>query len=308
MFSSISFKDGRPFFGGYFLDQVYTHAGVFHADDVFCSALIRCLYPDVKIHRCAVLPKNLPEGTLSFDLLGAPFDHHGTVRQRRRNGQIYSSFGLMWSSLGKALVPDLVTWQGVDTSLVQLIDCADNGGVPCFVSEMILGMNSESSDPNESFDAAVALAIQLLHVTLHKYDIISKALALIRPQLDAAANAGSVFVELPFYRADLVPYIRELAPTLKYIVSPDVAEPVVDPYAEKYVIRSLSRSVSFRPTVIKFCVDCAKSSGLSKILQPMDCGLTFVHPSGSMLVCRDRSIAQSFFSCHLNRLGLCPAI
>ena len=169
---------------------------------------------------------------------------------------------------------------------------------------MILGMNSESDDPMADFEAAVTMAIQILNVTLHKYDIISKSLAHIKPHLEAVAKTDSTFVELPFYRADLVPYMQELAPNLKYVVSPDVAEQVADPYAEKYAIRCLTRDVSFKPTVIKFCVDCAKTAGLDRIYQPRDCGLTFVHPSGTMLVCKNREVAQSFFLCHLNRLGI----
>lgn len=307
MFPSISFRDGRPFFGGYFLDHVYTHAGVFHADDVFCAALVFCLNPMVTVHRCSDLPCGLPAGTLSFDLLGATFDHHGQERLCRENGQLYSSFGLMWSTLGRSIVPDFVTWQGVDTSLVQLIDCADNGGVPCFVSEMILGMNSESGDQDADFETAVSLAVQLLQVTIHKYDVISNSLARIRPYVEEAARVGSIFVELPFYRADLVPYIRELAPGVKYLVSPDVSNSVLTPLSEKYAIRSLVRNVSFRPTVDKFCSDFARASG-RKVLSPLECGLTFIHPNGLMLVCKDRSVAQSFFGCHLNRLGLRTAV
>ncbi|MCM1271711.1 MAG: MYG1 family protein [Ruminococcus flavefaciens] len=38
------------------LTNAYTHSGKFHADDVFSSALLRILYPEIKFHRVHQLP------------------------------------------------------------------------------------------------------------------------------------------------------------------------------------------------------------------------------------------------------------
>ena len=45
---------------------VYTHAGKFHADDVFSTALLRLLRPELKVIRTAALPENF-EG-FAFDI------------------------------------------------------------------------------------------------------------------------------------------------------------------------------------------------------------------------------------------------
>lgn len=55
-------------------DACMTHAGVFHADDVFASALLRLLNPQVSIRRVRELPEEFCG--LAFDIGGGEFDHH----------------------------------------------------------------------------------------------------------------------------------------------------------------------------------------------------------------------------------------
>ena len=54
---------------------VYTHAGKFHADDVFSTALLRLLRPELKVIRTAALPENF-EG-FAFDTLKKSLDLQG---------------------------------------------------------------------------------------------------------------------------------------------------------------------------------------------------------------------------------------
>ena len=61
-----------------------THAGHFHADDVFSAALLREIWPDLEIRRVFEVPDGF-DG-LAFDIGGGPFDHHGPDRQCRENG------------------------------------------------------------------------------------------------------------------------------------------------------------------------------------------------------------------------------
>ncbi len=55
---------------------VYTHSGVFHADDVFASAFLRILKPDVEIKRVPRVPIVLDNPLFAFDIGGGRYDHH----------------------------------------------------------------------------------------------------------------------------------------------------------------------------------------------------------------------------------------
>ena len=52
---------------------VYTHSGVFHADDVFASAFLKILKPDVEIRS---VPRVPDENVFAFDIGNGRYDHH----------------------------------------------------------------------------------------------------------------------------------------------------------------------------------------------------------------------------------------
>ena len=55
----------------------FTHAGKFHADDVFATALLQILRPDIKITRGFVVPDDF-DGIV-YDIGFGMFDHHHTI-------------------------------------------------------------------------------------------------------------------------------------------------------------------------------------------------------------------------------------
>ena len=61
-----------------------THAGKFHADDVFSGALLRLLRPGIGISRVFQIPENF-DG-LVFDIGWGEFDHHQQGAPVRENG------------------------------------------------------------------------------------------------------------------------------------------------------------------------------------------------------------------------------
>ena len=62
----------------------FTHAGKFHADDVFATALLQILRPDIKITRGFVVPDGF-DGIV-YDVGFGMFDHHQEPRECRPNG------------------------------------------------------------------------------------------------------------------------------------------------------------------------------------------------------------------------------
>lgn len=62
----------------------FTHGGKFHADDVFSTALLQILRPDIQVTRGFVVPDDF-DGIV-YDVGGGMFDHHSEPRECRPNG------------------------------------------------------------------------------------------------------------------------------------------------------------------------------------------------------------------------------
>ena len=69
--------------------RAFTHGGKFHADDVFSTALLKILRPDIKVTRGFVVPDNF-DGIV-YDVGGGMFDHHTEPRETRPNGVPYAA-------------------------------------------------------------------------------------------------------------------------------------------------------------------------------------------------------------------------
>ena len=103
----------------------FTHAGKFHADDVFATALLQILRPDIKITRGFVVPDDF-DGIV-YDIGFGMFDHHQEPREYRANGVPYAAFGLLWRVLGPGLVGERQA-RLIDENFIQPLDLNDNTG------------------------------------------------------------------------------------------------------------------------------------------------------------------------------------
>ena len=83
-------------------NQAVTHAGRFHADDVFSTALLRILNPQIQVQRVPQLPEGF--AGLAFDIGWGEFDHHQQGAPVRENGVPYAAFGLLWRRFGLQLL------------------------------------------------------------------------------------------------------------------------------------------------------------------------------------------------------------
>ena len=101
----------------------FTHAGKFHADDVFATALLQILRPDIKITRGFVVPDDF-DGIV-YDIGFGMFDHHQEPRETRPNGIPYAAFGLLWQVLGPGLVGERQA-RLIDENFIQPLDLNDN--------------------------------------------------------------------------------------------------------------------------------------------------------------------------------------
>ena len=97
--------------------KAFTHSGKFHADDVFSSALLLYLNPQITITRGNRVPEDY-DGIV-FDIGRGRYDHHQRDSRVRENGVPYAAFGLLWEELGGEILGG---------TLAQPLDNNDNTG------------------------------------------------------------------------------------------------------------------------------------------------------------------------------------
>ena len=117
--------------------KLITHNGSFHSDDIFATATLSLLLEkrgesfEIIRTRDEEIIKN---GDYIFDVGGVyneeknRFDHHQKdFQEKRENGIMYSSFGLVWKKYSEELVGSKKVAEIVEEHLVAPIDAYDNG-------------------------------------------------------------------------------------------------------------------------------------------------------------------------------------
>lgn len=147
----------------------FTHGGKFHADDVFSSALLLYINPEILITRGNKVPDDF-EGIV-FDIGRGPFDHHQKDSRIRENGVPYAAFGLLWEVLGKEILGEELAVR-FDESFVQPLDNNDNTGEKNELATLIGNFNP-SWDANDNGDKeffqAVSVAGMILENKFERY-------------------------------------------------------------------------------------------------------------------------------------------
>ena len=129
------------------MKRAFTHAGKFHADDVFSSALLKMIYEDIKIERGFKVPEDF-DGIV-FDIGFGKFDHHQADREVRENGIPYAAFGLLWREYGKLFLEGDAFLE-FDEKFVQPMDESDNTGCKHEISDLIDKFNpSWNEEPSD---------------------------------------------------------------------------------------------------------------------------------------------------------------
>ena len=148
----------------------FTHAGKFHADDVFATALLQILRPDIKITRGFVVPDD-------FDGIVGMFDHHQEPREYRPNGVPYAALGLLWRVLGPGLVGERQA-RLIDENFIQPLDLNDNTGEQNSLCDAIGFFNpvwDSKEDQDTCFFKAVAVAKQILENQIASANAVNRA-------------------------------------------------------------------------------------------------------------------------------------
>ncbi len=147
----------------------FTHSGKFHADDVFSSALLLYLNPEIRITRGNKVPENF-DGIV-FDIGRGKYDHHQKDSRIRENGIPYAAFGLLWEELGAEILGEELA-QKFDESFVQPLDNNDNTGEKNELATLIGNFNptwDAQGGNDEAFFQAVSVAGMILENKFERY-------------------------------------------------------------------------------------------------------------------------------------------
>lgn len=126
--------------------KVYTHDGVYHADDVFCTALLNYVAGNIKVIRT----RKIGDNGFTYDVGGGDFDHHQCDEFRTGEEGIFASFGKLWCTVGRTIKGlREEAWKEIDDNFVRVIDLTDNTGqmnpVNYFInSTRVYGVNDGS--------------------------------------------------------------------------------------------------------------------------------------------------------------------
>ena len=136
-----------------------THAGKFHAGDVFSTALLQIVFGyDFEVERVEVPPEALEDEVVVYDIDDCEFGYCRTNAPVRENGIPYASFGLLWKEFGVILVGDCQA-EMFDENFVSIIDNSDVNGELNPMSLMVDYFNPDPDelfpDPDEAFFNAV---------------------------------------------------------------------------------------------------------------------------------------------------------
>ena len=147
----------------------FTHSGKFHADDVFSSALLLYLNPEIRIIREKKVPEDF-DGIV-FDIGRGRYDHHQKDSRIRENGIPYAAFGLLWEKLGPEILGEELA-QKFDESFVQPLDNNDNTGEKNELATLIGNFNptwDAQGGNDEAFFQAVSVAGMILENKFERY-------------------------------------------------------------------------------------------------------------------------------------------
>lgn len=260
--------------------SAFTHSGKFHADDVFSSALLLYLNPEITITRGNKVPEDF-DGIV-FDIGCGKYDHHQKDSRIRENGIPYAAFGLLWEDLGCEILGDELA-EKFDEAFVQPLDNNDNTGEKNELASLIGSFNpswDENGGTDEAFFRAVSVAGMILENKFARYLGNERADKRIEEVLETRDQTGdSRILVLP----EFIPCQKRLSETeVAFVIFPsNRGGYCIQPQKKEY---SLNYKCSFPSEWLGLeNEELQKETGLSSA--------TFCHKGGFLMSVGDLSDA-----------------
>ena len=175
-----------------------THGGVFHADDVFTTALLQLIfgveYVKERLVRTFQVPKEqINDPTcLVFDIGMGQYDHHqkdSAEWSYHESGVRKAAFGLVWSDMWPVFFSDSKYAATVEKGIVEPIDAQDNGEARNPLSTLIHGFNP-NWDEGRDFDSFFWDAVDVARPILEREIVRAQSLAEAEDEVQAIIDAS----------------------------------------------------------------------------------------------------------------------
>lgn len=197
----------------------YTHAGIFHADELFCTALFRILNPEFKVTR-GFKPEE-SNADVIYDIGGGEFDHHGEPEFRDDGTGIpYASFGKVWRKYG-CLFLNEAGQKRFDRQFVERLDAHDNGGTRNQLSEVISSLNPNWDDPTETPDTQFYIALDFVQGILQRQIVSAQAFEKAE-NIANEVKAQDTVVGVIEHFAPIIGYLAGNQSNKKFLVYPAI--------------------------------------------------------------------------------------
>lgn len=199
---------------------VVTHNGMFHADEVVAIALLRKVYPGVTWKRSRD-PRIWEAGDLLLDVGEGLWDHHGPCLER--NGDFIDGIPHCAASLVYGTLVETANLPSGDIlkNAITAIAAQDNGKpIPFkivhmfpFVSLFNVPWNVARCFQDDAFEAAVGLAVEVLHQIVVQQEAANEAAMLVEELPLTAA-----VVELPTAGLPWTPVLASSTSAAQFVV------------------------------------------------------------------------------------------
>lgn len=259
-----------------------THGGVFHADDVFSSALLRILNPEINISRIFKVSEDIPENTIVFDIGFGQYDHHQKDAPIRENGIKYAAFGLLWKKFGHMLMSK-GNAEKFDLEFIQPLDCADNGGTVntmySVIRSFVPNWNDEEQNMDEAFFKAVNFAEEVLKREFRRIQSSEAAEAAVKKALNESDGEIVVLERFCPWESVLIPS------TAKFVIFPSLRG--------GFSAQAVPTVIGGRDQKVPFPAEWAGKN--PQELQGYVDGMTFCHPGKFMV--STKTVEQAITAC-----------
>jgi uncharacterized UPF0160 family protein len=229
------------------ITHLVTHSGGFHADELLSSVVLTHLFPQAKLIRSREQQWITPSADkIIFDVGGdydaeaQIFDHHQRPSPQRKDGQPFSSFGLIWTHYGHAYLEAMDVpaddieqiHEKFDAKFVLPIDLLDNGAIEPSVAgplsnltlpALLTSLKPVFDDPSptaddDAFFTALPITRRFVEAFVHTLKAKARAQNIV---LKAIAETGdSPILELPTGMPHLSALEKTKADHIMFIVNP----------------------------------------------------------------------------------------
>lgn len=256
------------------LKTIITHDGVFHADEVFATALIKLVAKtsnnQIKVIRTRnpkMLQEHLTlETSIVIDVGNSEFDHHQELKYNTINGEQIpmSSFGLVHK---KFLELGLISFDKDLQNLVTEIDKADNGVAPSTMSTLVRTFTPNWNDTSDTamddaFYRAVEFAKVILQNMFEKTKLNFFAEEIIKDRIETLKTANEKTNNTKRNYLILETFIPFQETVIKYneaVNEEDKIKFVINKNKNKYNLHTIKKALgSFQNHVDLISLDLAK--------------------------------------------------